>query len=231
MITDIVIPVRNALEHLRVCVDAVARTVSDYRLILVDDASDDPTKAFLREVQVWRPNTLIIIHGKQKWFSRTSNDGLRLTRTEWSVLLNSDAIPRAGWLDELYDVRDTVSRSTGQQIGLVGSDLVRGHDSRYELTREPDYVTGHCLLLNRKAMYDLSCYYGTPGSPFNEIRDDCVHINSDRFMSYHLNQLGYLTVRSRHSEVDHVGGASWRNANGYHDLEAVGKLRLVDVDN
>lgn len=227
---DIVIPVHNALEHLRVCVDAVARTVGDYRLILVDDASDEQTKQFLREVQAWRPSTKVITHGHQQWFSRSSNDGIRLARTSWVVLLNSDAIPRAGWLEELYHVRDATHAVNGAKVGLVGSDLVRGYETRYELTREPDYVTGHCLLLNTAAMHELSCYYGTQGSPFNETEQECIHINSDRKMCYHLNKLGWLTVRSRWSEVDHVGGASWRNSTGYHDLETVGKLRLIDVD-
>ena len=40
---DIVVPVYNAPEDLRICIDSVlAHTTGAYRLVLIDDASPDP---------------------------------------------------------------------------------------------------------------------------------------------------------------------------------------------
>ena len=50
---------------------------------------------------------------------------------------------------------------------------------------------------------------GTPGSFLDTTRQDMAHIRSDIELSVGLNQMGYLTVRSFKSHVNHWGGKSW----------------------
>jgi hypothetical protein len=153
-----------------------------------------------------------------------------MVKTPWAVLLNSDTIPRSGWLQELYDVRDLAAKDTGQKVAFVGSDLARGHPVRWENVRNPAYVTGHCWLLNMEAAFDASARRGTPGWYFNELSQEEIHIASDRLLGWYFESLGYATVRSYWAEVDHSGGASWRKPDGYHDLGRVSQLKLQDVD-
>lgn len=229
---DIVVPVHNAVEHLRVCIDAIARTVSDYRLILVDDFSDNDTKAYLQEVIRWRNDTKLVQHGKQVWYTRSANSGLCLVRTPWAMLLNSDCIPRAGWLEELFAVRDLAIFETHEKIGIVGAHLARDPAyPRYQNVKHPGYVTGHAWLCNMEALRDVAAKRGTPGRYFDERSQHLIHISSDRELCWELNRYGWGTMRSCNSEVDHAGGMSWRRKDtGEHDLQTVGQLRLVDVD-
>ena len=59
---DIVVPIHNAADDLRRCVESVvAHTDGDYRLLLIDDASTDlEVRAYLRELETKRLPSAII---------------------------------------------------------------------------------------------------------------------------------------------------------------------------
>jgi hypothetical protein len=88
-------------------------------------------------------------------------------------------------------------------------------------TREPNYVTGHALLLNIPAMQHCSDARGCSGWYFNETERRCIHIFSDNEICYLLNKLGYATIMSFKSGVGHLAGQSWG-----HDLGRISQLQL-----
>ncbi len=101
----LVIPTRNNLPHLRRCVDSLAKTdYDDWRVLIVDDASDDPAaRAFLESLPpdrftVWsRPRA-----GGGFNYAALVNDAVARCATEFVLLLNDDvevADPR--WLARL----------------------------------------------------------------------------------------------------------------------------------
>lgn len=127
----IIVPVFNALEHLEVCLDSIARTVpTDTRVMLIDDASTDSR---VRPVlQAWvdeaKPYRQLLVHKKNQGFVATVNHGMRLAATDVVslnsdtqvtsvatanhgtrlaatdvVLLNSDTQVTGGWLRHLAD--------------------------------------------------------------------------------------------------------------------------------
>ena len=99
----IVVPVYNAPEDLRACVESVLRrTQGPYRLVLIDDGSPDPAVgAYFRELEGRRPSGLTLLRNPQnQGFVRTANRGLAIGRDD-VVLLNSDTIVTEGWLDRL----------------------------------------------------------------------------------------------------------------------------------
>lgn len=230
MITDIVIPVHNALPQLKECLEYLQHNTKDYRLILINDWSEPATVEFMTQYTADHPGTILEATTKQKWFSRASNQGLRHTTSEWFVLLNSDTIPRPNWLEELYDVRDEVTRTVGPNLAIVGGHVARDPSyPRWQNVKHPAYVTGHCLLINREA-YNVLCnrHHGT----FFDERDvNQIHINSDRIVCWEFLEMGWLVIRACNCEIDHYGGCSWRRAdNGEHDLARVSQLTLKDVD-
>jgi O-antigen biosynthesis protein len=102
---DIVVPVYNAVDDLKRCVDSVLlHTRGDYRLLLIDDASVDPAVgAFIDEV---RSRALPYVHclrnDKNAGFTLTANRGMGLARADADVvLLNSDTMVTRGWLEKL----------------------------------------------------------------------------------------------------------------------------------
>lgn len=220
--TDIVVPVHDALEYTESCIESLYKHTKNFRLILVDDFSQVETTAYLMGVLQRDVASLYIRTAQQKWFTRASNLGLRMVRTQRCVLLNSDCVVDEGWLDELYAVWDEAEKILcGRRIGLVGSTLSAEEQRRWAEYIEPGYVTGHALLLNIPILSEISEWRGNPGWYLDEVHQNAAHINSDRFLCYELNQKGYATVASFKAAVGHHGGKSW----GYN-LGQVGSLRL-----
>ena len=223
--TDIVIPAHNAYEFLVSCIESVFKYTENFRLILVDDYSDEETTKFLMRMMLLMPTALYIRTGQQKWFTRASNLGLRLVRTERCVLLNSDCVVDKGWLDELYDVwaESASAKFTGKGVGLVGSHLSAEEPRRWGIYVEPGYVTGHCLLVSIPILDEIATRRGSAGWYLDEVHREAIHINSDRFLSYELNRAGYTTVASFKAAVGHAGGRSWDYA-----LHKINQLRIGD---
>ncbi len=77
---DIVVPVHNSPEDVRLCLDAVAATMGpEDRLIVVDDGSAEETRR-LCEAAAERARTVLIRRGEGSGFSRAVNAGLIETR-------------------------------------------------------------------------------------------------------------------------------------------------------
>jgi len=216
-------PVEDCFEK---CVTTVHSHTSNYRFIFVNDDSDEILTRRITQIARRFPESVVLKTHKQHWFTRAVNLGLRLVKTPYAVVLNCDVVVDAGWLDELYAVKDEVEANVGK-VGLVGSQLSGEEPRRYEVTVKgqgaQDYVTGHCWLMNMQAMWEASCAHGTPGWVLDETRADCIHIRSDVALSWELNHLGWQTVRSFKSWVGHIGGRSWGHIIGSipHSLEQV----------
>jgi glycosyltransferase involved in cell wall biosynthesis len=223
---DIVIPVRNALADTRECVTTLQAHTTDYRLIFVDDFSDKETSEYLYQVCLANPSAVMIRTSKQRWFTRASNLGLRLVRTERSVLLNSDCVLDNGWLDELFSVWDECQAQQPQKrIGLVGSTFSAEEPRRYAETVYPGYVTGHCWLVSISALSEISARRGMPGWYLDETKPGTAHIRSDCEGSWDLQKAGFATIASFKAACGHKGGRSW----GYN-LGALSALRPNDLD-
>lgn len=223
--TDIVVPVHNANSYVRHMIETLHQNTVDFRLIIVDDYSDEPTREFLYGPDCLGRDgrNLYVRTNSQRWFTRASNLGLRLVRTERAVVLNSDCDIGVGWLEELHSIFDEVT-AQGIKVGLVGSTMTNEDDPRrYEQTQKPNYVTGHCILLNMAAVGEIAASRGTPGWFFDETRQDSIHINSDRYICYDLNAIGYATIAGFKSWVGHHFAKSWGA-----DLGRVMNLRVTD---
>lgn len=100
---SVIIPVYNAYEETRLCLESVlANTRPPYRLLLIDDGSPDrriwPLLQFVSEgrehVQVYR-------NKRNRGYSAAVNRGCAIAGAADVVLLNSDTRVTEGWLDKL----------------------------------------------------------------------------------------------------------------------------------
>ncbi|TMA33512.1 MAG: glycosyltransferase, partial [Deltaproteobacteria bacterium] len=100
---DIVVPVYNAREDVTACVESVLRHArGDWRLVLVDDASTDPElAAYLDRVAESHPPVRLLRNAANLGFVRTANRGMRAAEGRDVLLLNSDTIVTAGFLERL----------------------------------------------------------------------------------------------------------------------------------
>jgi GT2 family glycosyltransferase len=100
---DIVIPVYNAPADLARCVDSVlVHTAGEVALVLIDDASPDPAIAayFGELARRALPQVRLLANDVNLGFTGTANRGFAHSRAD-VVLLNSDTIVTAGWLEAL----------------------------------------------------------------------------------------------------------------------------------
>ena len=113
---DVVVCVHNALEHVERCLASVlTRTTTDFRLIVVNDGSDAPTTARLRELAAGNATMDILETNGPIGYTGAANRGLRASTAEYVVLLNSDTIVPRLWIEGMLDCM-----ASGEQVGLVG---------------------------------------------------------------------------------------------------------------
>ncbi|HLK12694.1 MAG TPA: glycosyltransferase [Candidatus Binatia bacterium] len=101
---DIVVPVHDAREATVACVESVLRhAVGDWRLVVVDDASTDAAlREFLGRTAAAHPARVRLLRNKtNRGFVASANRGLGTAEGRDVLLLNSDTVVTAGFLERL----------------------------------------------------------------------------------------------------------------------------------
>lgn len=170
----------NTRELLRLCLSSVIKhtKVVNYEIVVVDNASQDGSCEML-EAEL--PQVRIHCNTRNEGFSFGCNEGMRMARGRYFLLLNSDTIL----------IEDAVSKMVAfmdrhQDIGISG-----------------------CALLNEDGSLQPSCaWFPTPFSAITQglkIWDKLKHIFQDNpdfaspFLSY--------TQHQRQNDVDWIAGA------------------------
>lgn len=113
--TDIIICIHNALIDVRACLESIVKyTPCIYKLILVDDGSDEATELFLKDFALYHDASLLR-NDIARGYTFAANQGLRHSTGDYVILLNSDTIVSADWLDRLLECAES-----DEQIGIVG---------------------------------------------------------------------------------------------------------------
>lgn len=90
---SIIIPVYNRTEYLLSCVESAKnQTYKNIEILLVDDYSDAETKAFLQIFAAAEPRIRVISNAGRKGANACRNLGLRESRGEFIIFLDSDDI-------------------------------------------------------------------------------------------------------------------------------------------
>ncbi|MRU15523.1 glycosyltransferase [Roseovarius sp. A21] len=118
---DVVIPVYNALSDVQSCLASLtcAETRFQLRVQVVNDGSDATTTAWLRRAVnlLAGPHISFELHEHESncGYTVAVNTGLRASRADYVVTLNSDTIVTSGWLDGLVRCLESAP-----DIGIVG---------------------------------------------------------------------------------------------------------------
>lgn len=124
----VVIPVRDNLCGLRRLVSALR----GLRIIVVDDGSPVPVRR--DEFAAAHPDIEVLRHPRSRGPSAARNTGLAACATDFVAFLDSDVVPRRGWLEALlgHFCDPTVALVAPRIIGLSQSDHLV---ARYEAVR------------------------------------------------------------------------------------------------
>jgi GT2 family glycosyltransferase/glycosyltransferase involved in cell wall biosynthesis len=114
---DVVVCVHDALDELRLCLwSLLSKTERPFRLILVNDGSQETTTRFLRAFAGRHPGATLIDRSEPPHgYTIAANSGLEASCSDYVVLLNSDTVVSAGWLQRLVDYGET-----HETVGILG---------------------------------------------------------------------------------------------------------------
>lgn len=101
---DIIIPIYNAYECVIECVESVLKytDLKENRLILINDKSTDPKIApLLAEYKKKHKEFIVLENEENKGFVGTVNVGMRLSKENDVLLLNSDTVVTPNWLEKI----------------------------------------------------------------------------------------------------------------------------------
>lgn len=113
---SIVIVTYNNVSLTQGCIESLLRntTYPNYQLIIVDNASTDDTRNYLRYMSRTDDRIRIVLNDRNLGFAAANNQGLRLATGAYLVLLNNDTVVPKGWIDPL------LRHLQDPQVGLVG---------------------------------------------------------------------------------------------------------------
>lgn len=211
---DIIIPVWNLLDQTRRCLESIlSRTGVPYRLILVDNASEQPTADFLRGFQEAAPCPVVVIRNDENLGNiKAVNQGIQISEAPYVCILDNDTVVFPGWLEKM--IRAAALR---EEIGIVNpasNDLgarkpwFRSWDSYAKMLavreqgRVPELatVTGFCMLIKRAVINRIGGWCEDYGMGYFEDTD----------YSLRAAQAGFVCVGAQDAFVYHEGQASFR---------------------
>ncbi|HVU02375.1 MAG TPA: glycosyltransferase [Polyangiaceae bacterium] len=221
---DVVIPIWNAPELVRACIESVKRHApEDARIVAIDDASPDPKIApLLADLARGDARVVVLSNEKNLGFVGTANRGMRHAEGRDVLLLNSDTEVYAGFLSNLADAAYSGSRvgmtsplSNNATIcsvpefcrpnpipeGLSRSEMAALVNAASE-RRRPELVTPHgfCLYIRRDCLDAVGLFDEARfGRGFGEEND----------FGERAKALGYRIVLADDVFVFHAGKGSF----------------------
>ncbi len=115
---DIILPVYNALSDVKKCINSLLPTLSTpkYNLIIINDASNNETAVYLREIaRVNDEKITLIENSKNLGYTRSVNKGIKLSKSEYIIVLNSDTIVPKNWINKIIACGES-----SKYIGVIG---------------------------------------------------------------------------------------------------------------
>lgn len=101
---SVIIPVYNAGDSIRKCIDSVlAQTETDYEIIAVDDGSTDSTPATLDEIAE-KHGQIRVIHQSNQGVSAARNKGILNAKGKYLVFIDSDDTVTECYLSSMLSV-------------------------------------------------------------------------------------------------------------------------------
>ena len=114
---SIIIVTYNNLNLTKKCINSILERTAypNYEIIIVDNASSDETSNYLEELEKKYKNIKIKLNKKNFGFSGGNNQGIKMAKGKYYILLNNDTIVTRGWITGL------VKHFEDKKVGMVGS--------------------------------------------------------------------------------------------------------------
>lgn len=207
---DIIIPIWNQLSFTRDCLEHILKNTNySYRLILIDNASENDTAEYLRRFAVDNSDKVELVRNDENLgYIKAINQGLKISKAPYVCMMNNDTIPAVGWLERMVEFAES-----NPDVGLInpqcgGHDNTPVNDYARSLERckgeymEMNQCQGFCMLVKRELVNKIG------------VLDEAFGIGGydDTDYSMRAHKAGYRSVSIRDSYVFHRIHASFDKA-------------------
>ncbi len=217
---SIIMVTYNNIHYTKQCVSSVFKYTKypNYELIIVDNDSKDETPQYLKEIEKQNINVKVILNKENRGFSGGNNDGLKIAKGEYLVLLNNDTIVTENWLFDLKKILDMdkklgivgpASNSVGniQQINVEYEDVADMNIWAKEYTQKQKYEFKNmqmlgffCVMIKKEAFLKIGNLDENYGVGMFEDDDYCERIR----------EAGYKLGFTKKVFIHHFGSASFK---------------------
>lgn len=244
-VVDVIVPVYRGLADTRRCIESVltGRCQTDFRLLLINDASPEPETAnWLRETSRTNPRIILIENTENLGFVATVNRGMSLSMSNDVVLLNSDTEVANDWLDRLRKAAYCDARvgsvtpfsnnaticsypqfcenNPSPAIGTAALDQLFADCNAGEVVDVPTGV-GFCMYIRRACLQEIGLFdVENFGKGYGEENDFCVRAAN----------AGWRNLHALDTFVLHAGGISFGESKRERELAAMETLRRLHPD-
>ncbi|WP_209125686.1 glycosyltransferase [Alkalihalobacillus sp. BA299] len=197
---DVIVCVHNALNDVKECLESlIAKETVPFNLIVIDDGSDQQTEKFLKSFA--NKYSVQLIRNKHAvGYTKAANQGLKLSKANYCVLLNSDTIVTLRWLEKLIQCIETESK-----VGIIGPvsnaaswqsvpEVIENNDWATNLLNltveeqsrvvekaslksypEVSFLNGFCLMIKREVINTIGYFdQDTFAKGYGEENDYCL---------------------------------------------------------
>lgn len=203
------------------CVDSIVRhTKFPYRLIMIDNASEEDTRAYLIALSKREDIDVVLIRNEENLgYSKAVNQGMRASNSEYVCILNNDVLVTDNWLTEMIDV----SRKD-ERIGIVNPLSNYGSEKPFGKRWEDvarkiyednkgDYIEtaaaiGFCFLIKRKVIDNIGYWTEEYGPGYFE----------DTEYSIRAIRNGYKVVIAQGAYAVHIEHSSFKKTRDFEGL-------------
>ena len=187
---DIIIPIYNSLEWVKICIDAIFKNTNLNilgKIYLINDCSEDKTKEYLDFIQNKWGEVVEVIHNKQNLgFVKTCNKGMRLSTSDYVLLLNTDCIVSKNAIEKMAN-----AMNKDKKIGLLCPISSVASNLSYPIPEGMNFmqvnevferqfagktfdactVVGNCLMISKKNINEVGLFDEIFGKGYTEETD------------------------------------------------------------
>lgn len=195
---DIIIPVWNELEVTKLCIESIRRNTDiPYRLIIIDNGSDEETKKYLESLKEDKSmNILLIRNGENLGFVKAVNQGLKVSDAKYVCILNNDTIVTKGWLSKMVEfsenhpdigaINPVIKGKKGQDPPENIEEYCKRFEGGMGEYMEVDLCRGTCMLIKRGVIERVGFLDETYGLGYYEDNDYSRRIQLSGFKTVRL---------------------------------------------
>jgi len=209
---DLIMAVYNELEITKNCLESLIKnTVFPYRLIIIDNGSEEPTKNYLIEMKNKFSHFTLIRFEKNLGFVKAINTGLKNVDAEFICLVNNDTIFTKGWLSEMVEIM-----RENKEIGVLNpasnswsewppkNNSLEEYAEKISLRKgqwqEASYCIGFCMMFRKDILDKVGYLDDSYGMGYLEETDFCRRVQ----------KLNYFCGIAKGAYVYHLGGQTFK---------------------